>query len=81
MASRRLTPSGAEDELCRFEPKPAFGFDRVRGGEAGRAGVLVDRHALLIGLLAQGRVRAHVVHDFAHSRQQPVVLQRGFARS
>ena len=50
---------GAEDELRRFEPESAFGFDRVRAGEAGRAGLLVDRHAERIGSLAQGRVRAH----------------------
>ena len=70
---------GAEDELRRFKPKSAFGLDRVRAGEAGRARLLVDCHAERIGLLAQGRVRAYAVYHLAHARQQPVELHRGLA--
>ena len=72
--------AGAEDELRRFESKSAFGLDRVRAGEAGRADLLVDRHAEHIDSFAEGRVRAYLVHDFAHAREQPVELQRRLAR-
>ena len=80
MARRRFTPPVQTNELRRLEPKSGFGLDAVRAGEAGHTRVFVDGHAERIDPLAQRRVCAHFVHDFANARQQPVVVQLGLAR-
>ena len=74
IASRRLTPPVQMMNFSACEPEPALGFDGVRVGEAGRAALLVHGHAERIDPLAQRRVRAHVVDDLAHPREQPVVV-------
>ena len=52
-ARDRHTPihaTGANDDLVRLQPKPALGFDRVRVGEARRAGLLMHGHSERIDL-------------------------------
>ena len=50
-------------------------------GEARNAGVLVDGHSQGIDLLAQGRMRTHIVDDLAHARKQPGIIQHRLAHA
>jgi hypothetical protein len=59
--------AGANDDLFRLQPEPAFGLDSTSIEEARLAGLLVDGHPEQIDLLAQRRMCAHIAHDLARA--------------
>src|SRR5262245_9618289 len=71
--------AGAENDVLSLKPQPTFGENRVRVDEARGPRLLVDRHAQRIDLFAESRMRAHIVEDFADTRQEPAVIQNRLA--
>ena len=69
--------SRADDQLVGLEPWPVLADERVRVIEAGRAGVLVDRHARVLQLPSQQRMRADVVGHFGDALEQPAIVELG----
>ena len=69
----------AEDDLVGVQPQPTLGFDGVRIDEACGAGLLVDRHAQTVQVLAPKRMRAHIVDDLADAREQPRIVEHRLA--
>ncbi len=70
--------SRAEDELVRLQPRRVVALNRVRIGEPRRPGMLMDRHPRPLEVVAQQRVRAHVLSHLADASQQTAVVHRQF---
>jgi hypothetical protein len=73
--------ASANDYLFSLKPQAALGFNGVLVGEACNASVLVDRHSHGVDLLAQGRMRARILDDIAHTRKQPGIIQHRLAHA
>ena len=72
-------PARTDDDLFALQLEPTFSFDRVRVNKPRGAGSIANRYSYRIDLLAKGRMRLHLVNDFAHTREQPRILEHRVA--
>ena len=69
----------AQDDPLRPEPQSALGLDFVTAGKSRRAGSFVHRDSQSLDLRAKGGVRAHILDDLAHAREQARIIEHYLA--